>query len=72
LVYIHEQCKAAGIYFPVTMIIHDEIVAQAPKGTLRQYSKIIKDAWHEAGKKLMPSIPTVVEIKKGNTWLDGK
>jgi DNA polymerase-1 len=72
LVYIHEQCSSKGIAFPVTMIVHDEIVAQAPRGTVSIYRKIIKDAWMEAGKKLMPTIPTVVEIKKGKTWLDGK
>ena len=72
LVYIHEQCKAAGIMFPVTMIIHDEIVLQAPKGTLVSYKKITKDAWHAAGKKLMPTIPTVVDMKRGKSWLDGK
>ena len=72
LVYIHEQCAAAGIKFPVTMVIHDEIVAQAPRGTVTQYKKIIKEAWQEAGKKLMPTIPTEVEMMKGKTWLEGK
>ena len=66
--YIREQCNSAGIPFVVNLVVHDEIVMDVPKGMMKQYRKIMNDAWMEAGLKLMPTMPTRIDMKSGKNW----
>ena len=66
--YVREQCKAASIPFCVNLVVHDEIVMDVPAGMMKTYRYILDQAWKEAGHKLMPTIPTVVDLKSGKNW----
>ena len=66
--YVREQCKAASIPFCVNLVVHDEIVMDVPAGMMKTYRHILNEAWKEAGHKLMPTIPTVVDLKSGKNW----
>jgi len=68
LSYVREQCNAEGIPFCVILVVHDEIVMNIPRGMMTQYRRIMKDSWLEAGKKLMPTMPTVVNMATGYNW----
>jgi DNA polymerase-1 len=68
LAYVHEQCRSKGVPFTVNLVVHDEIVMDIPRGMMKTYRKILKDAWLEAGKKLMPTVPTEVDMSSGKTW----
>ncbi len=66
--YIREQCNGAGIPFVVNLVVHDEIVMDVPPKMMKIYRKIMNDAWQEAGLKLMPDIPTRIDLKSGKNW----
>lgn len=66
--YVWEECLAGSLPFAVIMVVHDEMVLDIPKKMAPKYKKIVNDAFQEAGKQLMPSIPTVIEFRTGNTW----
>ena len=66
--YVWEECRAGSLPFAVIMVVHDEMVLDIPKKMAPKYKKIVNDAFQEAGRQLMPSIPTVMEFRTGATW----
>ena len=68
LAYVRQQCESEGVPFTVNLVIHDEIGIDVPKGMMSQYRKILENAWKEAGHKLMPTIPTEVDMASGYNW----
>lgn len=68
-VKIREYCKSEGLLFPVTMMIHDEIVADIGEPALvPQYEEITRAAWVDAGERIIPGIPIEVDVHTGRTW----
>lgn len=65
---LHRRCQEDGVEFPVSMVIHDEIVADAPTGTVKMYKRMVRDAWLESAGILYPSIPFEVDIHTGPNW----
>jgi len=63
-----KKCRAAKIHFPVTMMVHDEIVMDVEKGTVNEYKRMAKEAWLEAAAILFPGIPFAVESATGASW----
>lgn len=60
--------KAADLPFECRMVIHDERVTDAPTKLMKRYVKIDTDAWTEAGRLSIPSIPTTTEVYYGGSW----
>lgn len=68
MVLIHQKCKEQGLEYCVNLMVHDEIVLDIPPGMMKQYRKIVKEAWREAGNQVMPGMPVIVDIGTGVNW----
>jgi len=68
MVYTRELCKQRDVPFAVNLMVHDEMVLDIPVKMVPIYTKIVTEAWMEAGHKLMPSLPTKLVIKSGPNW----
>jgi DNA polymerase-1 len=51
------------------LVVHDELVCDVPKGMLKDYRKVLKDALDETADVLAPGIPFEIEMKAAKTWL---
>lgn len=67
-VKLREYCKSEGVYFPLTMPIHDELVCDIKPGFTKQVRKLVTDAWMDAGKQIIPDVPMKVDIAVGSNW----
>jgi DNA polymerase-1 len=54
--------------FCVSMVIHDEVVAEVPTKDVARYKKLITEAWMAAGDKTTPGMKTAVDIYAGKDW----
>ena len=54
--------------FCVTMVVHDEVVAEVPTKEVARYKKLITEAWMAAGDKTTPGMKTAVDIYAGKDW----
>lgn len=68
LAFLHKETKRLGLPYGVCLIVHDEMVADLPKGTIKEYKALQKEAWSEAGKQIIPGIPVEVDMYTGNSW----
>ena len=60
---LHEQPD-----FNVAMVVHDEIVASCPIDTAEAYAILVRDAWVEAGRVVIPGVPVRADVKTGADW----
>jgi DNA polymerase-1 len=65
---IHRMCANAGVPFDLILVVHDEVVLDVTRGTMQDQRRIVESAWIEAGKKLAPDVPMVVDIATGFHW----
>lgn len=68
LVLAKEMAKDDGLDFDICLVIHDELVADAPTGTVVGWKKIMRDAFTEAADQLYPDIPFVTDVVSGDSW----
>ena len=68
LAFIHKETKRLGLPYGVCLLVHDELVCDLPKGTIRAYKEVQKEAWSAAGKIKIPGIPVEVEMYTGPNW----
>jgi len=68
LAFIHKETKRLGLPYGVCLLVHDELVCDLPKGTIRAYKEVQKEAWSAAGKIMIPGIPVEVEMYTGPNW----
>ena len=61
--WLHKQPN-----FSVTMVVHDEICASVPIDISGAYATLIRDAWVEAGKRVIPGVPIRADVKIGDNW----
>jgi DNA polymerase-1 len=67
--FIYEECKKQDIPYFLTMVIHDEVVADVPNKTqAKRAVKIIEDAWIKAASILYPGMPFEVDTGVGESW----
>jgi len=65
---IFDEAKARDLPFAVTMLVHDELVADVPKGMVRQYAKLLKETGIESGKMVAPDMEFDVAVAYGPNW----
>lgn len=68
LVTLHQLCQSNGIPFRCPMVIHDERVQDVEPKFTRKYVKLDEEAWRTAGRVLVPSVPTRVDVYLGENW----
>lgn len=68
LVRVWEVARARDLPFCVTMVIHDELVADVPKGLVREYKTIIRSAWLDVAKEIYPGVPFKADVLTGKSW----
>lgn len=71
LALAHREAGPHNLEFCVTMVVHDEITADAPTPEGR-YKTWLKNAWVEAGKELIPGIPMKADVGAGPSWGEAK
>lgn len=65
---IHKEAALQDLPYLITLLVHDELVADAPPELIKTYATLLNDAWIEAGKKLVPDVLMVVDIAIGDNW----
>lgn len=57
-------------YYNARMInqVHDETIIEAPEDVVDDVNLVIKEAFEQAGAQVLERVPTVVEVKVGDTW----
>lgn len=68
MIILHEMCEHYEVEYPVTMVIHDEMVLDVPKDKAEIYQKMVLEAWRVAGERLIPGIPIVATADIVETW----
>ena len=63
-----KECRRQKIDFPLTMVVHDEIILDLHRGDIEMYTGIVNDAWLSAAEKLFSPIPFKVDIAHGKNW----
>jgi DNA polymerase-1 len=64
----HEACEALDLEFGVSLIVHDEVVVDSPKGLVVKHKKIIKDAGSYAAFHTVPGMPMPIGMVTGKSW----
>lgn len=65
---IWKMSRERGLPFLVNLVIHDETNADVPKAMVKEYGKLIDEAWHEASLHVIPDIPFKGELAVGKSW----
>lgn len=68
LSYMHQECRARSWPFCIVLQIHDELNADVPEALAPDYQKMMDEAWKEAGRVILPSVPFVTEFAVGTDW----
>jgi DNA polymerase-1 len=68
MIQIREACRAESIPYFISLSIHDEVVADTPKGQVRKYKKIMRDAARRATELTLPGIKMPVDFHVGKSW----
>jgi len=68
LVLMHKELPLAGLPFGISLQIHDELDGDFPKGTEEKAKEVMREAWIEAGRRVIPEVPFVAEFAVGSSW----
>lgn len=63
-----QKCQERGWKFPVVGMVHDEIIAEFPKGIIQDGAALIREVMLEAGRIMFPTVPWEVDITIGSNW----
>jgi DNA polymerase-1 len=68
MVLIYELFQIKDMEFPLVLNVHDELVAEFLKGTVRKCKKLMLEAFQQAAFELCPGIKFPVDVYTGRTW----
>jgi DNA polymerase I-like protein with 3'-5' exonuclease and polymerase domains len=68
LVNLLDICTLEQIPYPVAYAVHDEVVADVTKEYYDISKAAVESAWQAAGSRIMPGIPTRVDVAVGKDW----
>jgi len=71
LVVLHQMCQHYRVQYPVTMVIHDEMVLDVPRDKTETYQAMVLEAWRIAGERLIPGIPIKATATVAENWSEG-
>ena len=66
---LHTQLKESGLRARILLQVHDELILEVPQSELDRVVSIVKDSMEKAAEL---SVPLVVDIAKGISWMDAK
>ncbi len=67
MIKLDKAFNEKGLHTKIILQIHDELLFEAPHAEVEQVSSIIKSIMENS---LSLSVPLVVEVKSGNSWLE--
>lgn len=68
MIQLHEELRDYGYRGNIILQVHDEIVVLAHKSQAEAIQPLLVNAMVEAGQKLLPTIPVVVDSYISNYW----
>lgn len=68
MIRVHDELKDYGFKGSIILQVHDEIVVLAHKSQTETIIPIVTEAMVEAGQKLLPTIPVVVDAYASDYW----
>lgn len=67
-VLFHGACMSHNVDFPLTMIIHDELVCDVLKEDAEITKKLLLDAFNKTAEELYPGVKFTLDMKEGDSW----
>ena len=67
-VLFHRACKQDGVDFPLTMIIHDELVCDVAEKDIDKVEKLMVETFNHTAEELYPGVKFALDLKKGASW----
>jgi DNA polymerase-1 len=68
LLLLEKRMDELGMPYPVVGVVHDEIVAEAPKAMVHVVAQEVKQAMINAGDSLYPEVDWRVDVGIGRNW----
>lgn len=65
---IWEICRKLKVAFLVSLIVHDEVGQNVPKGQVKIYKELTQKAFDDTAAKLFKPIPFAVDMAMGKSW----
>lgn len=65
---IHRVCGDKNIFYPVVMVVHDEIVLDVEMNQVQMYEELLHETFQSAAAKWFVGMPFILDVHKGKSW----